>query len=334
MKRWLKLSLLSITVLLIGGGAYGYYALLPSRHFSRTDIPVLVKPTQTETKSGDSASNSNRADNSDSADSANQKNAKQDKNAFNVLVLGLDARGNENSRSDVIMVVRVKPKEGKANIVSIPRDTRVYVDEIGMTKINHAHIVGELRGGTKEGTQTALQTVSNLLNVPINYYIKTDFKGFENFIDTIGGVNVHINEALFLRAISVTLQPGDQIIDGKTALGLVRERWAFSDGDFGRQTEQSQILQSVAEQLLSPKHLPELAGLLVKLKSDILDTNLKEDDLISLAWMLKGMNKDDFDYVQVPGKSGYEMDPMVGSKLYYWIPDKELLAGLSEQYLK
>ncbi len=96
--------------------------------------------------------------------------------AFNMLVLGIDARRNEPSRSDVMILANINPKTRKVLLISIPRDTRVEIPGVGNTKINHAHVLGEIEGGNHQGTVASLQAVSNLLNCDIHCYIKVNPK--------------------------------------------------------------------------------------------------------------------------------------------------------------
>jgi LCP family protein required for cell wall assembly len=326
MMQWIKYCIAFILLGSIALGGYLYWLLEPKGHFLRAEVPVLALPAIVyPSLEYPSLEYPTLIKNK----SPNEKAVK----AFNVLILGVDARGSENSRSDVMMVIRVIPEKLKVNIVSIPRDTRIEIKGVGLTKINHAHILGEMEGGNNSGTLSSVKAVSNLLDIPINYYMKTNFQGFENMINEFGGVDVQIEQDLLLKAVNQTLKKGVQHIDGKLALGLVRERWAFKDGDFGRQAEQAQILRNLALELLKPEKLSTLANVLTKVKKDILDTNFSNSDLISLAWLFKEMKVTDFNYIQLPGQSGYEMDPLVKSRLYYWIPNVDQLKALEANYL-
>ncbi|WNR43775.1 LCP family protein [Paenibacillus roseipurpureus] len=337
MRRWVVYTagFLFVGCISIGGVVYWKYE--PSHHWNGMEVPVLSVPalSRDDTLTDHEPSTSSVTEPVPEATTPSTPEVSTKSiSAFNVLVLGTDARKEEYARSDVIMVLHVMPELRKVNIVSIPRDSRVLIDGVGYTKINHAHMLGELKGGNTEGTRTALQTVSNFLDVPINYYLKTDFKGFEDFIDTIGGVDVEVASDVYLYHAQTTLAKGPQHIDGKLALSLVRERYAFPDGDFGRQYQQSQILKNVAQEILRPEHISEIAGLLTRVKKDIVDTNFQDSDLISLAWLLKGMSTNDFTTKQIPGHSGYEMDPLEHLRLYYWIPDKVKVMEISQSLLK
>ncbi|CAN7299201.1 LCP family protein [Paenibacillus sp. LjRoot56] len=331
MRRWVVYTAGCLFVGIIGGGLGVYWKYEPVHHFEQVDVPVLSRPS-VPIKEGVTVIQPKVA--VEPTPQVTQQVPAKPIKSFNVLLLGTDARGDENSRSDVVIVMHIIPSTRKINMISIPRDSRVYIEGVGYTKINHAHILGEMRGGNEEGTKEALQTVSNFLDVPINYYMKTNFKGFEDFIDTIGGVNVEVKNDIYLLHSGVTLPQGKQHIDGKLALSLARERYAFANGDFDRQSEQTQLLKTVATEILRPEHIGEIAGLLSKVKKDMVDTNFQDNDIISLAWLFKGMTADDFTTKQVPGQSGYEMDPLVHSRLYYWIPDMAKVKEISATLFK
>lgn len=332
MKLWSKIGI-STVIVCIGIGLYVYSSLNPAHHFGGQVLPVLVVPqASAQLIDKDMNKDIDKVIDKDSKPISTINPLVKKDDSFNVLILGTDAREDENARSDVMMVAHVNPSQKVSNVISIPRDSRVHVDGVGLTKINHAHIVGELRGGNKAGTQLALQAVSDFLNIPIHYYIKTDFRGFQSFIDTIGGVDIDIRQDMFVGNYQIALKQGMQHIDGKLALLLVRERFSLPGGDFDRQKQQSDLLKSVAVKLLQPDRIPEVAYTLAKVRNDILDTNFSDSDLISLAWAFKGIKDESFTYLQIPGSSEYDFDPLVGSQLWYWIPDMVAVKEMIEKY--
>lgn len=250
--------------------------------------------------------------------------------SFNVVLIGTDTWGGEISRADTIMVVHVMPEQQKVNIVSVPRDTRVYVQNVGYTKINHAHIVGESKGGNEQGTLTLIQAVSDFMNIPIHHYIKTNFSGVRDFIDSIGGIDMVIDQDVTITP-EITIKKGEQHLDGVHALYLARARYSTPNGDFSRQEEQFNIVRAVANKLLSPEHLPDLAGLLLHEKKDIIDTSFSDSDLLSLAWLFKGITSEDFKYEQIPGNNSFGSDPLVRTKVYYWSADLKQVNSLKER---
>ncbi|HHY17868.1 MAG TPA: LCP family protein [Firmicutes bacterium] len=247
---------------------------------------------------------------------------------FNMLILGIDARQNEPSRSDVMILANIDPQTRKVVLISIPRDTKVEIPGVGYTKINHAHFLGEIKGGNHAGTMASLQAASNLLNCDIHCYVKVNFQGFKSFIDSIGGVDLELKEPVKLTFAGVTLPAETQKLDGDTALKLVRERFSLPDGDFGRQKLQYLVLQALAEKLLAPKYIPRIPELITEVRHNVLDTNLTDTDAISLAWMFKGISSGDVTHLSIPGHPEYAFDPLVESEVYYWVPETDKAAGL------
>jgi polyisoprenyl-teichoic acid--peptidoglycan teichoic acid transferase len=94
---------------------------------------------------------------------------------INVLLLGSDARENEAGRTDSMIIISADTKSKHVSIISIPRDTRVDLPGIGLTKITHANAVGEASGGVHSGTLASVQAASNLLGLTINDYAKINF---------------------------------------------------------------------------------------------------------------------------------------------------------------
>ncbi|HEU4963860.1 MAG TPA: LCP family protein, partial [Bacilli bacterium] len=249
----------------------------------------------------------------------------------NVLILGLDSAQQAISRTDVIMLAHVNPQAGTVSLVSVPRDTRVHLPGIGWTKINHAHVVGELNGGEQAGTQATVQAVSDLFQVPIHYYVKTDFTGFQGMIDEVGGIDVHLKQAVVLTDQHRTIPAGDQHLDGEMALKLARERYSLPDGDLGRQRHQSLILKALIHKALQPRQLQHVPQLISALHEDVLDTNLQDSDLISLAWLYRDLTDEQIHYQSLPGHSLYAQDPLVKAELYYWAADPQAVIEIAQE---
>jgi LCP family protein required for cell wall assembly len=289
--------------------------------FQSEEIPILVTPNK-DVENGDS----------EEAPGLEYFTQKQ-LNSFNVLLLGIDNWDNELSRTDLMMLINVDTTNKQISIISIPRDTRVEIPDVGYTKINHAHLIGETKGGNKGGTELALQTTSDFFQTMIHYYVKVDIEGFINFIDSIGGIEIELTRPVKLSHIDVTLPMGKQNIDGNLAFNLVRERYSMADGDFGRQKNHYLVLNALAYKLLSPGYLTKLPELIKSARKEIVDTNFKDIELISLAWLLKGLTKENINYVQIPGRSEYHADPLIKATLYYWVPNMDKVNEIAAQYL-
>lgn len=342
MRRIGRFALIGFLIVIVVGGIWIRGVLNPEQRFQKAvlnplTIPgskVSVEPVGKTQPDRDPNNPANTADLSLSPNTpeptASPAASDKKTSSFNVVLIGTDTWGGEISRADTIMVVHVMPEQRKVNIVSVPRDTRVYVQNVGYTKINHAHIVGESKGGNEQGTLTLIQAVSDFMNIPIHHYIKTNFSGVRDFIDSIGGIDMVIDQDVTITP-EITIKKGEQHLDGVHALYLARERYSTPNGDFSRQEEQFNIVRAVANKLLSPEHLPDLAGLLLHEKKDIIDTSFSDSDLLSLAWLFKGITSEDFQYEQIPGNNSFAPDPLVGTKVYYWSADLKQVNSLKER---
>lgn len=338
-----------LLLVLAGGLLWAGLKYEPSRHFQSTPLPVLATPQPVKLPSDsqrDQAGGQRVPPSSQSSASLSSTEKTKNgppwlstdpdsaKGSFNLLLLATDARAGEASRTDVLILVHVDTDHNGIKLISIPRDTRVHLPNIGWTKINHAHALAENNDkNSHAGSESAIQAVSNLCRCTINYYVKTNFEGFEHFVNTIGGVDMNLEAPVKLTYYHKTLPKGPQHWDGTTALQFVRERKSLEDGDHARQQNQVQVLKAMAKKILTPTNLRQLPTLLAQVKEDILDTNLTDADILSLAWLASQTDTDEMEYVQFPGRSGRAYDPLVQTELYYWLPDMEAWDEIAEKVL-
>lgn len=186
----------------------------------------------------------------------------------NILVLGVGDPGHAGENlSDTMMLLSLDKQSGRTAQISLPRDLRVYVPGYGYNKINTAHARG--------GVELAEQTVSDTLNVPINYYLKTNFSGLKDLVDAAGGIDVDVKTALIdteypcddnqYKVCGLRIEPGLQHMDGTTALQYVRCRKGTCGNDFGRAARQQEVLSLLKPKLtdwhlvLQPQRLAKIA---------------------------------------------------------------------------
>lgn len=158
--------------------------------------------------------------------------ALKEQDPFSILLLGVDEREGDKGRSDTMVVMTVNPDSNSTKMVSIPRDT--YTDIIGhgtTDKLNHAYAFG--------GIKMSMESVENLLDIPIDYVVQVNMEGFKDIVDAVGGVDVN-NEMAF-----GNFAAGNIRLTGNEALEFVRMRKEDPRGDFGRQDRQKQILQGI-----------------------------------------------------------------------------------------
>ena len=212
-----------------------------------------------------------------------------------VLLLGLDYRdwevGSDYSRSDTMILLTLDPLSRSAGILSVPRDLWVAIPGFKHGKINTAYYLGDaykLPGG---GPGLAVDTVEQLLGVPINYYAQIDFGAFVRFIDEIGGVKINVTEPITIdllgsgSATKKRLNPGVQVLPGEWALAYARARNS-EGGDFDRAKRQQQVILAIRNRILSVEALPVLLGKADVLYSELaagIRTNLTLENATKLA---------------------------------------------------
>ena len=303
-----------IIFIIIIPGNYLVTIINPTYRFSNRKLPVLATPSASQNQVN-----------------SNISSLPGRKKSFNILILGLDTWDNSYGRADLIMVVNINPKTKKINVISIPRDTKVSAGRIGWTKINHLHLLAENKE-TPGGTRGIMNTVSSLLQCTLKYYIKINFQGFENFIDRLGGLDIHLDHPVELTFKKITLASGKHHLDGETVLELVRERYSLKRGDFARQYHQFQVLKALTGQLLKPGNFIRLPALIQEARSNVVETNLGEADFISIAGFIRKLPEPNLKYHQIPGESQYGLDPLTHTKVYYWKPDLDSVKRIGRDY--
>jgi LCP family protein required for cell wall assembly len=168
-------------------------------------------------------------------------------------------------------------------------------------RINTAYQLGEAYKIPGGGPALAIETVEELLGVPIDYYAQIDFNAFVQFIDTIGGVKLDIPEEIRVDPIkpgrknnTKLLKPGYQLLDGDLALAYARAR-KTAGADFDRAQRQHQVIMAIRNKVLSADMLPKLiakAGIIYNQLSAGVHTNLNLDQVIRLAWLASQIEDD------------------------------------------
>lgn len=239
----------------------------------------------------------------------------------NVLILGVDKEG---LRTDTIMVASYDIDQKTVNVLSIPRDTRMYIGT-KYQKINSAHAI--TKNGKIKGPQGTIEAVTRLTGIPINYYVEFDFEAFRKTIDTLDGVYFNVPQVMKYtdrtQDLYIDLAPGYQKLDGDKAEQLVRFR-KYPEGDIKRIRVQQEFLMALAEQKLTPEYIkkaPELFGSVI---CKYVVTNLKLDDVAKYSDTLDGLDLENIQMHELPGEySGSD-----------WKPDLDKIRELTETYFE
>lgn len=233
---------------------------------------------------------------------------------FNVLLLGTDDReaGDNYSRTDTMIVLNYNDKENRISMLSIPRDTRVLIPGYGWNKINAANVYG--------GPELAMKTVSQLIGIPLDYYILTNFYGFKDIVDALGGVTLYVEKDMYHyeRAyggkFSINLKKGEQRLDGDKALQYVRYRGDGSDID--RTGRQLKFLKALAREVMQPKTITRLHKLIPEIYENV-ETNMGLPQMIKLARAGKNLDSVEIVTQTLPG---HFLNTEEGS---FWAVDQE-----------
>ncbi|HEX5202639.1 MAG TPA: LCP family protein [Actinoplanes sp.] len=297
MTRWAKVVVVTLAVLIglagAGFGAAALYAGHVEGEVARDDIlgRAAALPRITEAPEYVIVTGPSRAP-SDALAGA----------GTNYLILGVDTRATwtqEQSRSDTIMLVHVDATHDHASVVSIPRDSHVYIPPVpgrwpgGKTKINSAYAWG--------GAPLMLQVVSHLTGLAIDHVVRVDFAAIRKITDIVGGVDVHVRKAVTDGRTGYRFHAGVNHLDGKHAEIYVRQRYGLAQGDFDRVKRQQQYLRALGDRILSMGVLANpmrLTSLLSEVaKALVVDAGL---DLTATARRLSGLRPDDLHYTTIP----------------------------------
>ena len=205
---------------------------------------------------------------------------------LNIVLLGSDKRPSSGAwRTDSMIIVSIDQKNQTVRLLSLPRDLWVYIPQHGYNRINTADLWGELAqpGG---GPERVKQTIYHNLGIPIHYYVRIDFKGFIKIVDTLGGLEIDVEEAL----PDVNLEAGMQHLDGREALRYARSRYTTSDFDRGRR--QRKLLTALWEKALTLDVIPRLPDLWSAME-DSFSTDLPLDEVINMAYLSTQLSRED-----------------------------------------
>ena len=197
-----------------------------------------------------------------------------------IMLMGVDERKDDVGRSDTLMVLTLS--KDSAALLSIPRDTRVYIDRRGYDKINAAYAYG--------GEKLARKTVEKFLGIEINHCVTINKARFAEVIDAFGGVDVYVERDMKYDdpwdddGLHIDIRRGKQHLDGQSAIEFVRYRDA--EGDAGRVRRQQAFMRACADKLSEPSMLikiPEILSVAVK----AIDTDLSSGEMLEAAGSLK-----------------------------------------------
>ncbi|AKR12090.1 LytR family transcriptional regulator [Bacillus thuringiensis] len=274
-----------IGVLIVGGGVYAYTVY---SNVSNT-LDAVHKPLDRE-----------------KSEKREKKVDISDQKPISILMMGVDQRGEDQGRSDSLMLFTLNPTTKSMKIVSIPRDS--YTEIVGKgtkDKINHAYAFG--------GIDMSVKTVENFLNVPVDHYIEVNMDGFKDIVDAVGGVDV--NNDLDFTYEGIHFEKGNIHLDGSKALHYSRMRKLDPRGDFGRQMRQRQVIQAVIKKGASVSSLANYGDVLKAIEKNV-KTSLTQDQMFDIQKNYKDCMQNS-EEIQISGDGHKAADGI----WYYYVPD-------------
>ncbi|MCP4536950.1 MAG: PAS domain S-box protein [Chloroflexi bacterium] len=210
--------------------------------------------------------------------------------AINIVVMGSDQRPDWSEwHTDVVQVVSIQRDGGAVSVISIPRDLYLYIPGLWMSRINFADYYGDAYQYEGGGPALIRDTLLYNLGIRVDYFVRTNFDGLIEIVDTVGGVEIPVHCDLsdywpYSDENGVypilSMEPGLYHMDGETALWYARSRKTTSV--FSRERRQQQVLQALW-------HKAQDTGMLIQVPAlwsqghDMIETDLTFTDIIDLA---------------------------------------------------
>lgn len=242
--------------------------------------------------------------------------------ALNILVLGSDSRDGTapqsedassntasvpGERADTIILAHIPASQDRVYLISIPRDTYVFVPESESgeggyrAKINAAYAWG--------GIALTVQTVEGFTGVRVDHVVKVDFNGFQAMTDALGGVDVTVEETVTDPRSNRTFTAGVNSLDGAAALDYVRQRYGLRNGDFDRVRRQQIFLRALLQKATDTGTLSNPAKLDGFLTAASESLTVDEGfSLVDLGLQFRDLRSDDLVFVTSPNVGSEDVD--------------------------
>lgn len=243
-----------------------------------------------------------------------------DGDPISILIMGLDTRAGEGGgRADAMVLLTINPAEKSTNMVSIPRDTYMKISG-AEDKINSSYEAG--------GTAMTVSSVEKLLDVPVDYFVKMNFKGFEGIVDALDGIK--LNNVLEFDTYDseftdekMYFPKGWNHLTGKEALIYARMRKQDPRGDFGRQERQRQVIEKIIEKGSRTSSVLKFGEI-----AEVIQKHVKTNMSVKDMWQIQFNYRDAQNNIMQHKIEGSE-ETIKGT--YYYMPDEDKLKELSQE---
>ena len=256
---------------------------------------------------------------------------------FSILLMGVDSEkdgldSSVASNGDSLIVVTFNPSTSNITMLSIPRDSYVPImcfKDHYENKITHA---------AWNGTDCMIDTIENFLNVPIDYYVKINFKGVVGLVDALGGITANVPVDMCVgnsdRKIPICLKKGVQHLNGEQALVLSRDRHSQAGGDLDREQNQQAVIKAILEKVKTIKSIDQITDILNSISRNI-DTNFSTEQILSFYNIGKELLLTSGDFkinsLLLQGNGQMIYDENMGLVLWNYILNEKSIESVSKE---
>ncbi|WP_338470675.1 LCP family protein [Niallia sp. XMNu-256] len=244
------------------------------------------------------------------------------KDSISILIMGVDDSNvrdfGHTTRTDALILATFNVNSKSVKLVSIPRDSYVYIpDKMKRDKITHAHVYG--------GTEGTIETVEELFDLPVDYFVKLNFNAFIDVVDTLGGIKVDVPITFSEQdskdtANAIHLEKGLQKLNGEEALALARTRKI--DNDIERGKRQQLVLRAIIDKAVSVGSITKYGGVMESMGNNM-STNLEFGEILGLfEYATSGLN---IESIQLEGQ-----DNRINGIYYYQLDELSVLETAQE----
>ncbi|MYL33960.1 LytR family transcriptional regulator [Pontibacillus yanchengensis] len=237
---------------------------------------------------------------------------------ISILFLGVDnseKRNKENPLSDALVLATLNEEEKSMKLVSIPRDSYVYLPTEGYKdKITHAHAFG--------GVDASVAAVENMFNIPVDYYVRLNFNAFIETVNALDGISAEVPFDLKEQNSNdvdnaIELEKGFQKLNGEEALALARTR--KYDSDIERGQRQMDLMKAIFNKASNPSAINKYGSVIDSIGQNM-KTNMDFDEMMALKEYVLNRNNITFDTMQLEGEGEFLDDGLY----YYMLKDDSL----------
>ncbi len=235
--------------------------------------------------------------------SNNQKLQGEADGRINILLLGIGGPGHDGPYlTDTMIVASIEPSSGRVALLSIPRDLVVNIPGYDYRKINNVLSFGRDQKYPGGGEALTVNVVSDMLDIPIQYYARIDFTAFQEIVDQVGGIDVTVDKSFADYSYptnnygyqTVKFTAGTTHMNGDLALKFARSRHGNNGegSDFARSRRQQKILLGLKQELFSfgtlanPKRISDILGSI----GTHSQTNMEVWEMVRLAKLAEGLD--------------------------------------------